>query len=251
MRLYFKQDGISLYLGDCREFSAPPCDLTLADPPYGETSLTWDQWPETWVDTLQSRSLWCFGSIRMLLEHFQEFSGWKFAQDIVWEKQNGSSFHSDRFRRVHEGLTHWYTGKWSSLHKSPVMTPDAVSRQLRRKHRPPHMGHIGEGAYESQDGGPRMMRSVIYARNCHGYAEHPTQKPVAILQPLIEYSCPPNGLVYVPFAGVGSELVAARFLGRKAIGVEIDERYCEAAANRLSSYLPIALESAMQHKDVI
>ena len=78
-----------------------------------------------------------------------------------------------------------------------------------------------------------MMRSVLYARNCHGYAEHPTQKPFEILQPLIEYSCPVGGTIYVPFAGCGSELEAARQLGRKAIGVEVREEYCAIAAKRL------------------
>lgn len=119
--------------------------------------------------------------------------------------------------------------------------PDVVKRQVRRKRRPPHMGHIEASAYESHDGGPRMMRSVIYARNCHGYAEHPTQKPTAILQALIEYSCPPGETVYVPFAGVGSELETARFLGRKAVGVEAREEYCELAARRLSSALPLSV----------
>lgn len=87
-----------------------------------------------------------------------------------------------------------------------------------------------------------MQRSVIRERNCHGYADHPTQKPVAIIHPLVEYSCPIGGLVFVPFAGVGSELIAAKSLGRSAVGVEINERYCEMAARRLSQVLPLAYE---------
>jgi site-specific DNA-methyltransferase (adenine-specific) len=88
------------------------------------------------------------------------------------------------------------------------------------------------------------MRSVVYERNCQGYAEHPTQKPLRLLHPLIEYSCPPGGTVYVPFAGVGSELEAARAVGRKVIGVEINERYCEIAAKRLCLRLPLWLGEA-------
>jgi len=244
MKPYYADESVTLYNCDCREFLAPVCAMTLADPPYGETSLTWDRWPDGWLAIIGSDSLWCFGSMRMFLENRDQFSGWKFAQDIVWEKQNGSGFQADRFKRVHEGVSHWYRGEWANVYKSIVTTPDAIKRQVRRKRRPPHMGHIEADAYVSEDGGPRMMRSVLYARNCHGFAEHPTQKPIAILQPLIEYSCPPGGTVYVPFAGVGSELEAAKFLGRKAIGVEIDERYCEATAKRLSSHLPFNQESA-------
>jgi len=238
---YYADESVTLYCCDFRDVMPEGVDLTLADPPYGETSLTWDRWPEGWPVLMPGRSLWCFGSLRMFLERRDEFAGWSFAQDIVWEKQNGSSFHADRFKRVHEGVTHWYRGDWASLYKSPVTTPDAVKRQLRRKRRPPHMGHIDAGAYASQDGGPRMMRSVMYAANCHGYAEHPTQKPTSIIQPLIEYSCPVGGLVFVPFAGVGSELETARFLGRRAVGVEINERYCEIAARRLGSALPLSM----------
>lgn len=101
------------------------------------------------------------------------------------------------------------------------------------------MGEIDEAgsAYESVTGGPRLQRSVIAVRSCHGLALHPTQKPVGIISPLIEYSCPPGGLVLDPFCGSGSALEAAAISGRRAIGIEADERYCEIAANRLSSTL--------------
>jgi site-specific DNA-methyltransferase (adenine-specific) len=78
------------------------------------------------------------------------------------------------------------------------------------------------------------MRSVIEVSNCHGIAEHPTQKPVGIIDPLLRYSCPPGGSVLDPFMGAGSVLIAAKALGLRATGIEIDERYCEIAAKRLS-----------------
>ena len=78
------------------------------------------------------------------------------------------------------------------------------------------------------------MRSVISAPNCHGYADHPTQKPIEIIDPLLRYSVPPGGSVLDPFCGAGSVLVAAKALGINAVGIEIDEKHCESAARRLS-----------------
>lgn len=63
-------------------------------------------------------------------------------------------------------------------------------------------------------------------------SEHPTEKPQTILRQLLS-ACPPEWLVVDPFMGSGSLLEAARDMGRAAIGIEIEERYCEIAAKRL------------------
>src|SRR3990167_5066561 len=95
-----------------------------------------DRWPGGWLIHLGSvQSLWCFGSLRLFMERSGEFhiGGWKLSQDIIWEQQNGSSFHADRFKRVHESAAHFYRGDWGSLYKAVVTTPDAIQRQVRRK----------------------------------------------------------------------------------------------------------------------
>lgn len=62
---------------------------------------------------------------------------------------------------------------------------------------------------------------------------HPTQKPVSVLLPLIETFCRAGGLVLDPFAGSGSTLLAAKMLGRRYLGIELDPEYCALARQRL------------------
>lgn len=238
---YFSDGQVSLYLGNAFEVLPEldvTADLILTDCPYGETSLVWDRWQDGWptLAATAASTMWRFGSLRMFMERAGEFTaaGWKLSQDIVWEKHNGSGFHADRFKRVHESLALFYRGDWDDRYTDVQTTPDAVARVVRRKQRPTHMGEIGDGPYLSEDGGPRLMRSVLQVRSMHGRAIHPTEKPIGIIEPALRYACPPGGLVLDLFAGSGSTLDTARQCGRRAIGIEGFEPYAEAAAKRLS-----------------
>jgi site-specific DNA-methyltransferase (adenine-specific) len=245
MTPYYQDDAVTIYHGDSMDLLPrldPIADLVLTDPPYGETSLAWDTGVRGllrgWLDLCEAvtSSLWCFGSLQFFMDMARvgECARWKRSQEVVWEKHNGSAFHADRFKRVHELITHFYQGAWEDVYKLPVTTPDATARTVRKKGRPPHTGNIGDNLYISHDGGPRLMTSVFHVSSCHGYAEHPTQKPVDVVIPLIQYSCPPTGTILDPFMGSGTTLRAAKDLGRKAIGIEIEEKYCEIAARRMS-----------------
>jgi site-specific DNA-methyltransferase (adenine-specific) len=101
------------------------------------------------------------------------------------------------------------------------------------------MGNIEAQAYVSEDGGPRLMRSVIYCRNEHGRAEHPTQKPVGIVKPLLLYSCPPSGIVLDCFAGSGTTGVVASEHGRSAILIEGKPKYAAVARRRVAHEVPL------------
>lgn len=77
------------------------------------------------------------------------------------------------------------------------------------------------------------MPAKLYRRPVLSYTkEHPTQKPVDLMRWCIEL-VPDVQTILDPFMGSGTTLRAAKDLGRKAIGIEIEERYCEIAANRL------------------
>jgi site-specific DNA-methyltransferase (adenine-specific) len=234
---------------DCRTLmpGRGPFDMILADPPYGDTSLAWDRRVEGWLPLAHaalrpSGSMWVFGSLRCFMATAKALhdAGWKYAQEIVWEKQNGSSFHADRFKRVHEFVAQFNRSDapWSAVYNEIQTTSDAIARTVRRKARPPHTGHIEAGRYVSEDGGPRLMRSVIHARNAHGRAIHPTEKPSGLIEILIRTSCPPGGLAGDWFAGSGAVGEACRLSGRRYLGCEIDPDMAERARSRIAGVLP-------------
>jgi len=235
---YCSTDSVELYLGDCREVLPDlgrTFDAAVCDPPYVETSLAWDRWPDGWPSAVASvtQAMWCFGSMRMFLDRWGEFAGWRMSQDVVWEKSEGSGFFTDRFRRVHEFALHFYRGPWSEVrHDVPrtgVRGPDVTVRTAK------YSGsvHGTRGAKVYVGDGTRMMRSVIWTRSMFHRGLHPTEKPLGILTPLIEYAVPLGGSVLDPMAGSCSTAVAARLTGRHAVCIEADEAMCEKAARLL------------------
>lgn len=232
--------------GDCREvlrtLAAESVDVVIADPPYGDTAIDWDRQVDGWVQEVRrvlkpSGSLWCFGSMRFFMDRAGDFEGWRYAQDVVWEKHNGSGFDGDRFKRVHEHAVHFYPADvaWASIYRAVQKVPGEARPSASIKataDRLEHRGRIGPRRYEYGD--ERLQRSVIPVRSCHGRAVHPTQKPEGILVPLIRYSCPGGGVVLDPFAGSGSTGLAAQLVGVDFVGVELKPEYVALARRRLA-----------------
>ena len=94
-----------------------------------------------------------------------------------------------------------------------------------------------EQAYLLAKGHPKKPEAAISdVFLCDTIAQqlHPNQKPLPAISRLVATFSQENGVIIDPFCGSGTTLVAARNLGRRAVGIEIEERYCELTATRLS-----------------
>lgn len=245
---YWSDDLVTLWHGDCRELIPSlgiRADSCVTDPPYEEIGAKWDVWPSGWLEAVgqalpESASLWCFGSARMFLERAPEFfAGWKFAQDthFLWEKHNGSGPGSaDRLFKVHELAYHWYRGRWSDLHHS-------WERQAAEHGDKGHVRRLARAAEHQRpgrqnawtDNGTRQRRSVAHvkAQSVRFKGRHWTEKPSAVVSPLVAECTPPGATVLDPMAGSGVVGDAAQTFGMKAVLIEADEASCEEIAKRL------------------
>jgi site-specific DNA-methyltransferase (adenine-specific) len=257
---YYADDHVTLYLGDMREVlpGLGQFDACVTDPPYGVTELAWDRWPPGWpaLVAAHTNSLWCFGSMRMFFEHRDEFGShylrdergrfrkpgsldWKLGQDVVWDKTVGAGLLNDRFRCCHEHALHFYRGSWASLGLTAPRVKSAgpnrgANKQGRQGNKEREWGRRTKQDGVWTDDGTRIALSVLRHSNLRGKAIHPTEKPAAVLAPLIQYVVPPGGTLLDPFAGSCAVALTARQLGRRTVCIEVNEVHCEKAAKRLA-----------------
>jgi site-specific DNA-methyltransferase (adenine-specific) len=209
----FYDDGqITLFCGDCREFPQwTDADVLVTDPPYGMS-----------YESSMNRGA---------------------RRGVVKEKRPIA--HDGTTAARDEALAMWGTrpalvfGTWRverpRLTRHRLIWDKALGAGMGDLSMP--WGHGEEEIYVLGNGftGPResnVIRAQGYAAPDANRPKHPTPKPVALMEALIE-KCPP-GVIADPFAGSGSTLIAARNLGRQAIGVELDEKYCELIVSRLA-----------------
>jgi site-specific DNA-methyltransferase (adenine-specific) len=205
MKPYYSADGITLFLGDCGEVTAwIEADVLVTDPPYG---IGWTRGTYNGADKhagikhdatteVRDDALALWGERPAIV--FGDFTlpPARVAQTLVWHKPSDSGIFGARmgWRRDVEAI--YLVGTWPqkpAKRSSVLASGQAMSE------------------YTKATG-------------------HPHTKPVALMERLVEQT---EGVIADPFAGSGSTLVAAKLQGRKAIGVEIEERYAEISARRL------------------
>ena len=207
MKPYFQDDAVTIYHGDCRLLLpqlTEKVDLVLTDPPYGIDYQS--AWRTDWQrkDKIQGDKefpLWIFDLCKPRVAMFV-WCRWDILGQlpppksvIAWDKGNHSM----------GNLKHEYGRQWEAIAFYP-----GPEHQFR---------------YRSSD--------IIHAMRIDPIKLlHPNEKPIGAVKPLIDAHV--GNLILDPFMGSGTTLRAAKDLGRKSIGIEIEERYCEIAAERMS-----------------
>lgn len=201
---YYEQDGITIYHGDCREILPElPTGAIVTDPPYG-VGKDYGEFDDTdgpayWEWFLDVLRLMRKSSPMVVFTHrlaaLRHITDWDWI--YVWNKPLAMS-----------GLN-WFP---VMPHWEPIFTFGIAGRGLNDLPR----------GYDVLSFNPQPS---------HG-SGHPAPKPVALFAELIRRFAPVE-IVIDPFMGTGTTLRAAKDAGRQAIGIEIEERYCEIAAQRL------------------
>lgn len=224
MSIYYEDDQVTLHHGDCREVLAglTEVDHIITDPPYSSAThigartrtngahsdklVTFDEWTDD-----------------HLFATFNEFGrlckGWVVAT-MDW-RHVGKLAESPP-----EGLRFARFGVWVKPNSTPQLTGDRPAQGWEAV----AILHSTSKRMAWNGGGKRG----VWTANTINAVDHPTAKPIPLVSDWVRQFTNPGETILDPFAGSGTTLVAAKSEGRKAIGVELNERYCETIAKRLS-----------------
>jgi len=224
---YYQDSHCTIYHGDCREIlpQLEPVDLVLTDPPYDFESKGggfYGNWhgagheARTYINNLDSLKCCSFDPedvLKMLPAQYGYFCCNKslVSKYINFAENNNLLFD------IHV------------LHKSNPI-PAKNSHFL---HDIEYIVMVRPSGSFFNPNSSHSNYSKVYSSSCRSDNYHPAQKPIGLMKKYIEVSCPISGTVLDPFMGSGTTLRAAKDLERKAIGIEIEEKYCEIAVERL------------------
>ena len=219
---YYQSEGITIYHGDCRAIvpELPAVQALVTDPPYGAKRPSDGTWRSKSGGRPGSRE-----SHPEIHGNDKVAADWA---DMVEITPDGAAWVFTTF----DVLSQWraeLTRRWRV--KSTIVWDRLTHGQgdLERAYAPStELVLFAPGPdFRFPNGRPRdVLRHRQPQRPVHPY-----EKPVALMQELLQHG---GGTILDPFMGSGTTLVAAKHLHRQAIGIEIEERYCELAANRLA-----------------
>lgn len=248
MRPYYEDDFATIYHGEAlavlAELEPASCDVLLTDPPYSSGGMFRSDRAKDPSDKYRGWSQNADGSSRKPTAEYGSFGGdnrdqvswvrWCAAwgvETLRTVKPSGVAFLFTDWRQLPATVDTIQFGGW--VWQGVVVWDKGVARPMAGRFRN-HLEYVvwaTNGAHRGSDQYPSALVSVPTVGT--NERQHVTQKPVELLKHLLSIVPGDHLTVLDPFMGSGSTLVAAKYAGHKAIGIELDERYCEIAAKRL------------------
>lgn len=248
MSPYYDDGTVTIYHGEAlhllSEMPEASCDVLLTDPPYSsggmfrsdrlaEPSAKYRGWSHsdnsTRPPTVEYGSFG--GDNRDQWAWLRWVSAWSFGA-LRLVRPDGHGFMFTDWRQLPAATDAAQFGGWTW--KGLVVWDKGVGRPIKGRFRN-HLEYIvwmTHGAGDTTEQYPSTLISVPTVN--HNEREHVTQKPVQLLTALLAVVPGDRLMILDPFMGSGSTLRAAKDCGHRAIGIEIDERYCEIAAKRMA-----------------
>lgn len=239
-------EGVTLYLGDCREvmpnIEAETVDAVIADLPYGTTSNKWDSvleieplWREYMRLTKPVSAVVLTASQPFTAQLVNTGLPW-FKHEWIWIKNAGSNF-ANTVRepmKEHESVLVFAKGKWTYNRQMQERTGGGAERV-----KTPVKFETGSDNYRQFDRvETKMMPELRVPSSWQKFNRerglHPTQKPLGLMEYMVRTYTNPGDLVLDNAMGSGTTGLAAAKEGRRFIGIEVEQKYFDIACRRIA-----------------
>jgi len=227
-------------------------DLVVADPPYNlnknfevwkeaEKRNEWLPWSKAWLDevkriTRPGGNIFVYGIHRHLcwLQCYMYEIGLTYQRQIIWYYENGFAGYSKKTLAAHYEPILWFS-KGKTYTYNAIREPYKSTERL--KHKIIKNGKVWEPHPEGRLAGDVWSFPTLAGRRFREEkVDHPTQKPLSISRRIVRHFSNEGDLVVVPFAGSGSECLAALMENRNYIGFELNPKYVAIAQKRIANW---------------
>lgn len=250
-----------IYLQDCitfmQELEAESVDLIIADPPYNlkkdfgngsdhwESVQEWFSWSKEWIgDSIRilkpSGNIFIYGIHHYLcyLQCFLYEKNMRYRRQIIWHYENGFSGYKT-LNAFYEPLLWFSKSDEFTFHeiREPYKSKERFKNKITKN------GKVWTPNPEGRLAGDVWCFPTLAGKRFENEkVDHPTQKPLALCDRIVKHFSNPNELVFIPFAGSGSECVSSVSNNRNFLATEINPKYIDVANERLEEISTFKLQ---------
>ena len=254
MKQYYKDEYIKLIQGDCLEVmdkmieKGIKVDLILTDPPYGTTACKWDSiipLDKMWEKLNKLSNTYILFSSEPFSSLLRCSNLKQFKYDWIWKKNKPQGFLNAKKMPLKDYENISVFAKSNIIYNPQgLIKIDKIVKNTGTKNKTSNKSNgdktsannaIKNEFYKQEY--TNYPTQIIEFKNSGNKQVHPTQKPLDLMEYLINTYTKENDLILDFTCGSGTTLVAAKNLKRRCIGIELEEKYCEIAKNRIEQQI--------------